>query len=268
MEGFRPRDDPGLAGQPVPAGRHVGRRGRQLLALLRARDGRRPLPVRQAGRRGGGRADPAHQPHRPALARLPARRAAGAPLRLPRPRAVRAATRVIGSTRTSCSSIRTRRAISGPVRWNDAVYGYRDRASRRGPLLRRTRQRRRDAEVRGDRPGVHLGGGPAPGDAVEPHRDLRDARQGTHEAPSRRSRPRSGARTSALAHDPVIEHLRSLGVTAVELLPVHQFVDDRVPRRARAARTTGATTRSGSSPRITRTRRARSASRSTSSSRW
>jgi isoamylase len=31
----------------------------------------------------------------------------------------------------------------------------------------------------------------------------------------------------ALTHDPVIEHLESLGITAVELLPVHQFVHDR-----------------------------------------
>ncbi|HEX6132161.1 MAG TPA: glycogen debranching protein GlgX, partial [Actinomycetota bacterium] len=31
----------------------------------------------------------------------------------------------------------------------------------------------------------------------------------------------------ALAHDAVIEHLRSLGVTAVELMPIHQFVHDR-----------------------------------------
>jgi glycogen operon protein len=30
-----------------------------------------------------------------------------------------------------------------------------------------------------------------------------------------------------LTWDPVIEHLLSLGITAIELLPVHQFVDDR-----------------------------------------
>src|SRR5438067_265599 len=30
-----------------------------------------------------------------------------------------------------------------------------------------------------------------------------------------------------LSYDPVIDHLLSLGVTAVELLPVHQFVADR-----------------------------------------
>jgi glycogen operon protein len=31
----------------------------------------------------------------------------------------------------------------------------------------------------------------------------------------------------ALAYDPIIEHLQGLGVTAVELMPVHQSVDDR-----------------------------------------
>ncbi len=31
-----------------------------------------------------------------------------------------------------------------------------------------------------------------------------------------------------MASDPVIEHLLSLGVTAVELMPVHHFVRDRV----------------------------------------
>lgn len=33
---------------------------------------------------------------------------------------------------------------------------------------------------------------------------------------------------AGLACRPVIDHLRSLGVTAVELMPVHQFIDDRV----------------------------------------
>ena len=30
-----------------------------------------------------------------------------------------------------------------------------------------------------------------------------------------------------LASEPIVEHLRSLGVTAVELLPVHHFIDDK-----------------------------------------
>ena len=43
-----------------------------------------------------------------------------------------------------------------------------------------------------------------------------------------------------------IEHLKRLGVTAVELLPVHEYMDDAfLPTRA--SRTTGATRRSASS---------------------
>ena len=32
---------------------------------------------------------------------------------------------------------------------------------------------------------------------------------------------------AGLATDPAIEHIKRLGVTAVELMPVHEFVDDR-----------------------------------------
>ncbi|MGZ4729780.1 MAG: glycogen debranching enzyme, partial [Acidimicrobiales bacterium] len=44
------------------------------------------------------------------------------------------------------------------------------------------------------------------------HPDVPDEQRGTY---------------SGLASDPVIAHLKELGVTAVELMPVHQFVDDR-----------------------------------------
>ncbi len=100
-------------GPPVPAGRHVGRRGRELLALLRARDGRRPLPVRPAGRRRGGRAHPAHQPDRPPLARLPPRRPARAASTAIASTGRTSRARVTGSTRTSSSSIRTRGRSAG-----------------------------------------------------------------------------------------------------------------------------------------------------------
>ena len=39
---------------------------------------------------------------------------------------------------------------------------------------------------------------------------------------------------AALAHPAMIEHLQKLGVTAVELMPVHQFVQRPPPARARA----------------------------------
>ena len=43
---------------------------------------------------------------------------------------------------------------------------------------------------------------------------------------TRRSRRSCAAPTPALAHPAMIEHLKRLGVTAVELMPVHQFVHD------------------------------------------
>jgi isoamylase len=73
---------------------------------------------------------------------------------------------------------------------------------------------------------------------------------------------------AGIAHPAFVEHLVGLGVTAVELLPVHQFVHDGTCSPG-ACGTTGATTRSASSPRTTSTATAASpASRCRTSSRW
>ena len=56
---------------------------------------------------------------------------------------------------------------------------------------------------------------------------------------TRPSRLRSAARTPGLAHPAAVEHLRGLGVTAVELLPVHQFVHDAFLVDARPAQLLG-----------------------------
>ena len=50
---------------------------------------------------------------------------------------------------------------------------------------------------------------------------LRAARQGLHDAATRRSPRSCAAPTRASAHPAAIDHLLELGVTAVELLPVH-----------------------------------------------
>ena len=63
---------------------------------------------------------------------------------------------------------------------------------------------------------------------------------------------------------PVIDHLKRLGVTTVELMPVHSFVDDRHLSSAACA-TTGATTRSATSHPM---RATRPRARWPSSSRW
>ena len=44
---------------------------------------------------------------------------------------------------------------------------------------------------------------------------------------------------AGLAHPAVIDHLLHLGVTAIELMPVHQFVHDDTLRRQRAAQLLG-----------------------------
>ena len=175
------------------------------------------MPVRRRPRdaRARDRAD------RSRLARLPARRAAGAALRLPRPRAVRARRTATASTRTRCArSLRARRS-AGDVQWNDALFGYQHRRRRRRPVVRRARQRRRRAAGRRRRHRVHLGRRPAAAHAVAQDAHLRAARQGLHRCgiptcPSSCAAPtpgwRAGRRSSTCA---------TLGVTAVELLPVH-----------------------------------------------
>ena len=119
------------------------------------------------------------------------------------------------------------RAVSGPVRWNDAVYGYeighpdedlsfdeRDSAGSMpkcvviDPAFTWGEDRR--PETPWNRTVIyetHVKG------FTKLHPSIPPEIRGTY---------------LALAHDPVLEHLRSLGVTAVELMPVHQFVDDRV----------------------------------------
>ena len=127
----------------VPARRDLGRRRRQLRALLRARDQRRALPVR-LGRRGDGVADhSAARADRHGLARLPARRAAGPALRLPRPRPVRRRSTGHRFNPHKLCSIPTPRRSAARLRWDDALFGYTHRRSRRRPVARRARQRRR-----------------------------------------------------------------------------------------------------------------------------
>ena len=213
-------------GVSLPAGRDLGRRGRQLRDLLRARDGGRALPVRRKD------AD--------AVAferiRLTQRTDLNWHCYLPDARPGQLyGYRVHGP----CAPEQGHRfnpakllidpyakAISGKVRWDDTVFGYTvghpdadlhrdDRDSAGG-----------DAEERRRRPGLHLGRRPA---AAVPwnktviyechvrgmtmlHPAIPDELRGTY---------------LAMISDPVLDHLTSLGVTAVELMPVHQFVNDR-----------------------------------------
>ena len=135
--------------------------------------------------------------HRPGLARLPARRAAGPALRLPRPRPLRAGQGASLQSATRSCSILTPRPIGRDVRWDDSLFGYKigDPAGR--PVVRRPRQRRLRPAGRGHRYGLHLGRRPAAAHALAQDAHLRAARQGLHQAASRTCRRSCAAPTPA-----------------------------------------------------------------------
>ena len=172
--------------------------------------------------------DRAARAHRVQLARLRPRRRARPALRLPRPRRT--------TTPSDGSALQPDEAPARPVREGDR------RADRLGAAnvlpyvpsgddadldARRRRRRARDPEVRRRSTRASTGrtttGPPAHPVARDGH--LRGARQGLHEAPSRRARgPARHVRRPRVRA--AIEHLTSLGVTAVELLPVHHIADE------------------------------------------
>ena len=117
------------------------------------------------------------------------------------------------------------KAIGRDVQWDDSLFGYqvgeddlsfdeRDNAAvlPAGSVI----------DTR-----VHVGRRPPAADAVAQDADLRAARQRPHRAASRSARRIRRGTYAGLASEAVINHLKSLGVTAVELLPVHFHLDDR-----------------------------------------
>ena len=234
--------DPCLARPALSARRDVGRRGRQLRPLLRARDRGRALPVRLARRRARVGPDPAARADRPGLARLPARRAARAALRLPRPRPLRAGRTGTASTRTSSCSIPTPRRSAATDPWADEMFGYRIG----DPAEDLSFDERDNAPLapagRGRRPGLHLG-----------RRPRRRARPGTRRSStsctSRASRSCTPAcrrqlrgTYAGLATEPPIEHLTRAGRHRRRAACRSITTSTTGTSSRRGSRTTGATT--------------------------
>ena len=158
------------------------------------------------------------------LALLPADGPARPALRLPGARPVRPRARGCAATRTSCCSTRTPRPPSATIDWDQSLFGYDfgDPDSRNDDDSGAAHDARRRHQ-----PVLRLGGRPrASNIPYNETRHLRGARQGPHRAAPRRPRGACAAPTPALAHPAVIDHLTRLGVTAIELMPVHQFVQD------------------------------------------
>ncbi|MDX6804535.1 glycogen debranching protein GlgX [Terrihabitans rhizophilus] len=118
------------------------------------------------------------------------------------------------------------RQLSGKLRWHDAMFGYR-LGSQRGDL---TLDRRDSARMMPkcvvESPLHDWGDDRAPRtpwkDTVFYEAHVKGLTQLHPDVP-----PMMRGTYAALGHPAVIEHLVKMGITAVELMPIHAFVDDR-----------------------------------------
>ena len=168
--------------------------------------------------------------------RLHLRHRARAALRLPGPRPVAAGSRALRCNSDKLLLDPYGKAVEGEVRWNRSLFGHQhadeSRASSRADSAASMPKNVVISpffDWGNDRPPetpwhmtvvyeMHVKGFTAR------HPDVPPELRGTY---------------AGLAVPPVIEHLLSLGVTAVELQPVHQFIHDQHARRAGAAELLG-----------------------------
>ena len=214
-------------GRPYPLGATWDGAGRQLRPLLRACHQGRAVPVRlRRTRPTETQRIHAARAHRPGLARLPARRAARPALRLPRPRPVRAGEGPsLQPATSSCSTPTPRRSAAtcaGTTRCSAT------RSATRTPTCPST-----SATAPPSRRWPRSSTPPSPG-ATTGRRARPGTRRSSTSCTSRASPsgiptcPRScAAPTPGWPPRRPSSTCSSLGVTAVELMPVHHHVDDR-----------------------------------------
>ncbi|WP_207477808.1 glycogen debranching protein GlgX [Arenibaculum pallidiluteum] len=118
------------------------------------------------------------------------------------------------------------RALHGAIRWSDAHFGYRVGSSRLDLSFDRRDNARAMPKCRVVDPAFTWGDDRPPrvpwSDVVLYETHLRGHTMRHPDVPA----PLRGT-CAGLSSQPVIAHLRELGVTSVELLPVHAFCDDR-----------------------------------------
>jgi hypothetical protein len=173
--------------------------------------------------------------------------AARTALRLPRPRPRTPRATATAATRPSCCSTRTPRPSTGQMDGDQSLFGY-DFTDPTAAPTRSTASATRCSRSSSTRSSTGARTAAAP--RVPRHRHLRGARQGPDDAPPRGAR---GDPRDVCRHRPPRDHRPpewTSGVTAIELMPVHQFVQD-FHLQDKGLRTTGATTPSASSPRTT-----------------
>ena len=147
------------------------------------------------------------------------------------------ATESTGPTTAGGAALQPRQASDRPVREGDrrrrrlarrqhaALRAGRRRG--RGPADRQHRRRRRDPQERRHRSALRLGWRSAARAKLERRTVIYETHvKGSHDAPPRRARGAERHLRRDSAPSPIIDHLRGLGITAVELLPVHHIADE------------------------------------------
>ena len=217
----------------ISPGRDLGRQGHQLRPVFRERREGGVVPLRRAERDEGIEPPGLARAHRSGLARIPAGPIAGPDLRLSRLRPLRA---------RAGAPLQSPQGPIGPLRQGDCP---RDRngptkcspiaSAIPRPICRSTIatmppwRRWRVVERR-----LHLGRRPAAPHRVGQDDHLRTCTSRVQHAAAGRSRRSFRGTYAGLGSETAIEYLKSLGVTAVELLPIHEFVPRPAPGRARA----------------------------------
>ena len=213
---------------PLSARGHLGRRRRQLRPVLRARHQGRAVPVRRRRTpRPSRRASSCpSRPTRSGTATCPTCCPGSSTATASTARTSRAPA--TGSTRTRWSSTPTPRRSAAIARWDDELFGYPIGAREQDLVARRARQRRLRPAGRGgaDRrsPGATTARRARPGTRRSSTRcTSRGSPSGTPTCPETLRGTYAGPGVRAGHRAPDVD----LGVTAVELLPVHHHVDDR-----------------------------------------
>ena len=117
------------------------------------------------------------------------------------------------------------KAISGDVDWKQPIFPY-DRRVGRSAEDGHAGQRARRAEIGCDSRSIRLVGRLPAGDAASRFRDLRNAREGIQLSAIPTCPKNLRGTYAGLAHPSSIEYFKNLGITAVELLPIHHFIDE------------------------------------------
>ena len=211
-------------GLPHPLGATWDGKGTNFALFSAQRDQGRGLPVRSEDRRGD-RAHRAARIHRPGLARLSARRRAGQLLRLPRARPLRAGGRPPlqseqAAARSLCARPCRRADLgSGGVRlhsWN--------RATTRPSTSATARPSCRNASW--SIPTSTGAASPAGSSCRGTTPSSTRCTCGASPSCIPRCPKRLRGTYAGLGNKDVVGYIKSLGVTSVELLPIHTFVND------------------------------------------